>query len=623
MAFFGYDPRDYMSNVGQTIAGVGQQIGQTVSQIPQLQQQERLGAQQEESNRLGIESQRFQQKKVEAAEKQLAENPGVLKDYGEGLANDLDVAISNLPEDLRDSVSHIPDAFRKNYGAYGKIKRLSQSEMSGVSDKLRTDFKKQSELIRLTNAVGSGSDINTKNELRAYVAKNFGTITEQQLKSTPGFQGLADDPKVLSAMDKAKLATEKARATKLGAETGKITAGSSKSDLPERKFDELRQSRLRKAEEKIDTEINLVEKDKVKNDAIISAFNSGSRLTDLKGNAVDVTEEMYKQATSDNQRLDTRKETLVKAKEARQKEFMKSGKAGDTFGKNGDVKKVGDYPTNWTVKAFPTSKPVQRSFKKTLTKYGDLISKASKKHGVDEDLILALMTQESAGKANAMSTYEKKDGTKGHAYGLLQITPPHFKERGIPKSKWKDPATNVNLGVELLSGWLKQFGNVEQAIAAYNAGPGSIKNDRWKSYKETKEYVPRIMGSLEYLNSLKTTPEDEDALVSAEADIHEKYVEPEEGIGTESLVPSGEMPTAEELSGESSPVVEPTPISKSTSPNKSKAYHEFQIRRTWGSADIKDKRAILIRLKKHEDKFPELMRELNAELVRELNPKRG
>ncbi len=611
MAFFGYDPFRGVSNVGQTIAGVGQQIGQTVSQIPQLQQQERLGAQQEESNRLGIESQRFQQKKVEAAEKQLAENPGVLKDYGDGLANDLDVAISNLPKDLRDSVGHIPDAFRKNYSAYGKIKRLSQSEMSGVSDKLRTDFKKQSELILMAKAVGSGSNITTKNKFRAYVAKNFPTITEQQLMATPGFQGLADDPKVLSAMDKAKLTTEGLKADELRTKI-KGLKEASKSDLPERKFDELRLSRLRRAEEDIDTKINLVEKDKVKNDAVISAFDSGTKLRDPRGYDVDVTKEMYKQATSDNQRLDTRIENLVKAKEARQKEFMKSGKAGDTFGRVGDVKSItslGDYPTNWTVESNPATKSRKRTIDKIIKKYDKFVKSSSNKYGVPEDLFYAIMAQESLGRAKS------PDSQKGAA-GLMQIMPENFKAYGIPKNKWRDPATNIDVAGRLMKDWLRRYGEdgLETVIAAYNSKTANIPNGRWKKIKETRDYVPKIRGNLEYLKSLRET--EEKAYLEAVSEMGKPYADYDPNGGTEAVtnIEEGHVP-----SGETSPVVKPTPTTKSAPPARTKSYHEYQIRRTWGSANIEEKRAILARLKKREKIFPELMKKLNAEFVREVN----
>lgn len=116
-----------------------------------------------------------------------------------------------------------------------------------------------------------------------------------------------------------------------------------------------------------------------------------------------------------------------------------------------------------------------------------MISQISKKHGVDEKLVKALVRQESGFNPNA----------KSHcgAMGLMQLMPGTAKTLGV-KDPF-NPMQNVDGGVRHLK-WLlsKYHGNVILSLAAYNAGSGAVdKYDGVPPYKETQNYVKNILAN--------------------------------------------------------------------------------------------------------------------------------
>jgi soluble lytic murein transglycosylase-like protein len=114
-----------------------------------------------------------------------------------------------------------------------------------------------------------------------------------------------------------------------------------------------------------------------------------------------------------------------------------------------------------------------------------IIQEAAGKTGLQSELITAVIGAESGFQPGLTSP-------KG-AQGLMQLMPGTARELGVRNPL--DARENVLAGSEYLREQVKEFGSLEKAIAAYNAGPGAVqRHGGVPPYRETKNYVQRVMG---------------------------------------------------------------------------------------------------------------------------------
>lgn len=140
--------------------------------------------------------------------------------------------------------------------------------------------------------------------------------------------------------------------------------------------------------------------------------------------------------------------------------------------------------------------------------YSEIVTTYAEQYKVDENLVYAVIKAESNFHSNAESNKS--------AIGLMQIVEDtavdvakksniNIESQNIREELLKED-NNINVGTKYLSILLSKYGNIEVALAAYNAGIGTV--DNWiekqviKSdgsdienipYKETNNYVRKIL----------------------------------------------------------------------------------------------------------------------------------
>ena len=112
------------------------------------------------------------------------------------------------------------------------------------------------------------------------------------------------------------------------------------------------------------------------------------------------------------------------------------------------------------------------------------IADGSKRAGVDPALVAAVAQTESGGNPNARSAVG--------AEGVMQLMPGTARSLGVADPF--DPVQNVRAGAAYLRTLLDRFGDLQSAIAAYNAGPTAVERyGGIPPYAETRAYVERVM----------------------------------------------------------------------------------------------------------------------------------
>ena len=120
-----------------------------------------------------------------------------------------------------------------------------------------------------------------------------------------------------------------------------------------------------------------------------------------------------------------------------------------------------------------------------ISQYADTIRQASATYGLDPNLVKAVIAAESAGNARARSSKNAK--------GLMQLIDSTATQMGVT-DVW-NPDDNIHGGSKYLKSLLDRFdGNVNLAVASYNAGPEAVeRHGGIPPIAETKAYVTRVM----------------------------------------------------------------------------------------------------------------------------------
>ncbi len=117
------------------------------------------------------------------------------------------------------------------------------------------------------------------------------------------------------------------------------------------------------------------------------------------------------------------------------------------------------------------------------------VREAAAEHGVDADLLKAIIAVESGYQRNAVSP-------RG-ATGLMQITPQTASRYATPADAARliEPRINIHTGARMLADLQRRFGRIDAALAAWNAGEGAVRRagNRVPDIEETQAHVHLVL----------------------------------------------------------------------------------------------------------------------------------
>lgn len=136
------------------------------------------------------------------------------------------------------------------------------------------------------------------------------------------------------------------------------------------------------------------------------------------------------------------------------------------------------------------------------TPYAEFINRSAHESGVSASLIAAVIQAESSFQSRALS--------HSGAYGLMQIVPDTWRQvnqeskvcsgrhSGECSSEcYYSPELNIKIGTVYLAQLIARYdGKLVLALAAYNAGPGSVDHyGGVPPYRETRGYITQIIAN--------------------------------------------------------------------------------------------------------------------------------
>ena len=143
---------------------------------------------------------------------------------------------------------------------------------------------------------------------------------------------------------------------------------------------------------------------------------------------------------------------------------------------------------NWKEKSYRQSKiPSSKSLQQ---RYHPLVVQAARKYQLEPAFIHAVITAESS--------YQRKAISSAGAKGLMQLMPVTAKRFGVNDPF--DAKQSIHAGTKYLYRLLKEFKTKKLALAAYNAGEGTVRryNRQIPPYPETQRYISKVMDFYRY-----------------------------------------------------------------------------------------------------------------------------
>jgi len=138
---------------------------------------------------------------------------------------------------------------------------------------------------------------------------------------------------------------------------------------------------------------------------------------------------------------------------------------------------------NWKEKRYEDiNLPRDRSLQ---NRYHPIIVRAAERNQLEVAFLHAVVTAESSYRRTAISS--------AGAQGLMQLMPVTAKRFGVNDPF--DPTQNIDAGALYLNKLLKEFKTKRLALAAYNAGEGTVRryNKQIPPFPETQNYVKKVM----------------------------------------------------------------------------------------------------------------------------------
>lgn len=121
-----------------------------------------------------------------------------------------------------------------------------------------------------------------------------------------------------------------------------------------------------------------------------------------------------------------------------------------------------------------------------LARYESVIAAAAELYSLPRPLLWAVFYTESRGREDAESP--------AGAVGVAQLMPATARSQGV----WNrgNPFQSILAGARYLRLQVNRFdGDLQLALAAYNAGPGAVERYHGvPPYQETMRYVPKVLG---------------------------------------------------------------------------------------------------------------------------------